>query len=86
MNRFGRKALQPLGVKLQPIDDLVDHLALGPHGKAHQIEIGADRGFHHLPVGGVMRGLEHVLGIDRRLDLSRQRPLEREVSAARSAP
>jgi hypothetical protein len=34
MNRFGRKALQPLGVKLQPIDDLVDHLALGAHRKA----------------------------------------------------
>jgi hypothetical protein len=29
-----------------------------------QIELAADPGLHHLAVG-VMRGLEHVLGIDR---------------------
>ncbi|MGA7994538.1 MAG: hypothetical protein WCA28_06460 [Bradyrhizobium sp.] len=29
-----------LAVKLQFIDDLVDHLALGAHGEPDQIEIG----------------------------------------------
>jgi hypothetical protein len=28
-------------VKLQTVDDLVDHLALGAHGETDQIEIGA---------------------------------------------
>src|SRR6266446_9565627 len=27
-----------LAVKLQPVDDLVDHLAFGAHGEAYQIE------------------------------------------------
>ena len=68
----------PLAVKLGPgLDDLVDHLALGAHGEPDQIEFGADHGAHHLAVGGVMRGLEHVLGIDRGRDVARQRPLER---------
>jgi hypothetical protein len=30
-----------LAVKLQSIDDLVDHLALGAHGEPDQIEISA---------------------------------------------
>src|SRR6202012_584187 len=30
-----------LAVKLQPVDDLVDHLAFGTHGDADQIEVGA---------------------------------------------
>src|SRR3979411_1022301 len=37
-----RQAGQTLAVKLQPVDDLVDRLALGAHGEAHQIELGAD--------------------------------------------
>jgi hypothetical protein len=32
-------------VKLQSIDDLVDHFALGAHGEPDQIELGADRPF-----------------------------------------
>jgi hypothetical protein len=64
-------------VKLQTVDDLVDRLALGPHGKTHQIEIGADHAPHRFPIGGVMRGLEHVLGIDGGRDVARQRPLKR---------
>ena len=28
-------------VKLQTVDDLVDHLALGAHGESDQIELGA---------------------------------------------
>ena len=39
-----------LAVKLQPVDDLVDHLALGAHGEPNQIELGADHGAHHLAV------------------------------------
>src|SRR4051812_1907711 len=33
-----RSALKPLAVKFQTVDDLVDHLALGPHRQADQIE------------------------------------------------
>jgi len=29
-------------MKLQPVDDLVDHLALGPHGEADQMEFAAN--------------------------------------------
>src|SRR5207249_2468612 len=54
-----------LAVKLQPVDDLVDHLALGAHREPDQVELSADHGAHHLAVGDVMRGLEHVLSIDR---------------------
>ena len=61
VTRIGRDRIYggsaALGVKLQPIDDLVDHLALGAHGEPNQIEVGADHGLHHLPVGRVMRGL-----------------------------
>ena len=64
-------------MKLQPVDDLVDRLALGAHRKADQVELGADHRLHHFAVGGVMRGLEHVLGIDRGLDVARQRAFER---------
>ena len=31
-----------LAVKLQPVDDLVDHLALGAHREPDQVEFGAD--------------------------------------------
>jgi hypothetical protein len=31
-----------LAVKLQPVDDLVDHLALGAHRQLDQIELGGD--------------------------------------------
>jgi hypothetical protein len=58
-------------------DDLVNHLSLGPHRQTHQIELGADHGLDHLAVGGVVRGLEHILGINRRRHVSRQRPLQR---------
>ena len=64
-------------MKLQTVDDLVYRLALGAHGQADQIEIGAHHRLHRLAVGGVMRGLEHVLGIDRGRDVARQRALER---------
>src|SRR6266403_1145983 len=37
-----------LAVKLQAVDDLVDHLALGAHGEADQIEIGAGHRPHRL--------------------------------------
>jgi hypothetical protein len=60
-----------LAVKLQTIDDLVDHLALGAHREPDQIEIGAHDRPHRLAVGGVMRGLEHVLGVNRRRDIAR---------------
>jgi len=69
------ETLNPLAVKLQPVDDLVDHLALGAHGKADQIEFGADHGLHHFAVGRIVGRPEHVLGIDGRLDVARQRPL-----------
>jgi hypothetical protein len=65
------------GMKLQPVDDLVDHLAFGALGQANQIEIGADHGLHHFAVGGIVRRLEHVIGINRGLHVSRQRPLQR---------
>ena len=64
-------------MKLQPVDDLVDHLALGAHGEPNEIKLGADHGAHHLAVGGVMRGLEHVFGIDRGRDAPGQRAFER---------
>jgi len=32
-----------LAVKLQPVDDLVNHLALGAHREANQIELGAGK-------------------------------------------
>jgi hypothetical protein len=64
-------------VKPQPVDDLVDHLALGAHGEADKVEIGADHRPHHFAVSSVVRGLEHVLGINRRLHVTRQCPLQR---------
>ena len=42
-----------LAVELQPVDDLVNHLALGAHREACQIELGAGKpevGFAPLPV------------------------------------
>jgi len=42
-----------LAVELQPVDDLVDHLGLGAHREACQIEFGAGKpevGFAPLPV------------------------------------
>src|ERR1700683_3952109 len=75
--RASEKSVNLLAVKLQAVDDLVDHLALRAHGQPHQIEFAADHGLHHLAVGGVVRGREHVLGIDRGLDVARQRPLQR---------
>jgi hypothetical protein len=41
-----------LAVKLQPVDDLVDHLALGAHRKPNQVELGADHRPRRLAVGG----------------------------------
>ena len=32
----------PLAVKFQPVDDLVDHLALGAHRQPDQVEFAAD--------------------------------------------
>src|ERR1700730_9246817 len=63
-----------LAVKLQPVDDLVDHLALGAHRKTNQIKLGADHGPHRFAVGRIMRGLEHVLGIEGGVYFFRQRP------------
>ena len=62
-------------VEFQPVDDLVDHLALSAEGKSHQIEVGARDRPHGRAVGLVMRGLEHVLGIDGGRHAARQRPL-----------
>jgi hypothetical protein len=36
------KSHRALAVKFQPVDDLVDHLALGAHGYSDQIELGAE--------------------------------------------
>src|SRR6476646_4729357 len=71
------KTLKPLAVKLQAVDDLVDHLALGAHGKTDQIEIGVDHRPHRLAVCRIMGRPEHVRGIDGGLDVARQRPPER---------
>src|ERR1700733_241996 len=68
---------QVLAVKLQAVDDLVDHLALGAHRQPDEIQLGADHGLDRLAVGRIMRGLEHILGIDGGLHASGQRPLER---------
>jgi hypothetical protein len=64
-------------VKLQPVDDLVDHLTLSAHREPDQIELGADHCPDHLAVGGVVRGPEHVFGIDRGRDVAGKRPFER---------
>ena len=64
-------------MKLQPIDNLVDHLALGTHREADEIEIGARDRLHDLAVGGIMRGREHVLGVERRFDATRERAVQR---------
>src|SRR3982750_2400742 len=64
-------------MKLQPINDLVDHLALGAHRKSNEVEVRARHCPPRLAIGGIMRGLEHVLGVDRRLDAARQGPIER---------
>src|SRR6185437_11471057 len=75
---FKRVSLEEVSaVKLQPVDDLVDYLAFGTHGKPYQIEFGADHGLYRVAIGCVMRRLEHVLGVDGRLHVPRQRPLER---------
>ena len=64
-------------MKLQSIDDLVDHPALGAHRKPDEIEVSARHRPHGLAIGGVVRGLEHFLGIDGRRDIARQRAVER---------
>ena len=64
-------------VKLQAVDDLVDDLALGAQRNTHQIELGARNRLHHLAVRGIVAGLEHVLGVDRRHHAARQRAVER---------
>src|ERR1700733_8840026 len=64
-------------MEFQAIDDLVDHLAFGAHGNANEIEISASDRPHHLAIGGVMRGPEHVFGVDGRRHVARQRPFER---------
>ena len=71
-----RKASR-LAVEFQPIDDLVDHLALGAHGDANEIEVRTRDRLHHLAAGRVMRRSEHVLGIERRRRIARQRPFQR---------
>ena len=54
--KTARAKPKPLAVKLQPVDDLVDHLTLGAHRKTHKIELGANHRLHHLAVGRIMRG------------------------------
>ena len=65
------RAAAQLAVKLQSIEDLVDHLTLGAHCESDQIEFSADHRPHRFAVGRIMRRLEHVLGVDRRLHASR---------------
>src|SRR6266478_1584153 len=48
-----KRRVRPLAVKFQAIDDLVDNLALGAHGKAYQVEIDASHCPHRLAVGAV---------------------------------
>jgi hypothetical protein len=46
-------------VKLQPVHDLVDYLALGAHRDLDETELGAEHRPHHLAVGGIMRDLDY---------------------------
>ena len=64
-------------MKLQAIHDLVDYLALAAHGNADQIELTADHGLDRFPIGRVMRGLEHILGVNRGRHVAGERPFER---------
>ena len=51
-----------LAVKLQPVDDLVGHLALGAHRQLDQIELGGDHRPRRLAVGdGPMPRLLRIL-------------------------
>ena len=63
-------------MKTQPVDDLVDHLAFAAHGDSDQFKVGAGDRLHDLAVGRVVGGPEHVLGIERGRDASRQRPIQ----------
>ena len=67
----------PLAMELQTVDDLVDHLALGAHRDADEIEIGALNRPHRFAIGGIVRGLEHVLGVKGRRHIARERTVER---------
>ena len=73
-------------MKLQAIDDLVDHLALGAKGEPDQIEFGAKDPLHGRAVGFVMRGPEHVFGIDGGRHIAGERALQgtRERCAVRA--
>ena len=42
-------------MKLQPVDDLVDHLPLGTNSDADEVELCTDHALNHLAVGSVMR-------------------------------
>lgn len=63
-------------MELQTVNNLVDHLAIGAHRDADEIEIGTRNRFHRLAIGGIMRRLEHVLSIDRRRDVARECTIE----------
>src|SRR5262245_38837684 len=63
-------------MKFEAVDDLVDQLAFGAKCQADQLEIVTQDGLDGGSVGGIVRGCEHFLGIDRRLDIARNRPIE----------
>ena len=63
-------------MKLEAVDDLVDELALGAKCQADQLEIGTQGDLDGSSVGGIVRRCEHLLGIDRRLHVARNRPIE----------
>src|SRR5882724_6680326 len=66
-----------LTMKLQPIEDLVDHLALGAQREPDEIEVASPNRLDRGAVGGVVGGREHVLDIERGRDVAGQRAFER---------
>src|SRR5689334_24923784 len=64
------------GMEFEAVDNLVDGFALGPKAQADQVEIGTGDGLDGRPVGGIVAGCEHLLGIDRGRYLARDGPLE----------
>ena len=64
-------------MKLQSVDYLVDDLAVGAESQPHEVEVGPLHGPDHLAVRRIVRGPEHVLGVDRGLDAARERAIER---------
>src|SRR3974390_2041086 len=63
-DQFGGGFRLGSGMKIQAIDELVDHLAIGAKAEPDQIEFGAEDPLFGRAVGFVMRGPEHVFGID----------------------